>query len=171
MPDPNADRTETAARAAEDRSPESPAMAALRAAYPQVVRDLLRPLVELFAIARSICAGDGEAAEILLLIALRTVEHPGFSKLTYEEIVAGRADAYQSLTTNMRSIADSTGIPRETVRRKVGWLVDLGWVGREDNAVFLTPSASPALTPLREAVLRLAEQNFDLVRGLLERRA
>lgn len=151
---------------AEDRT-----LATLRVRYPQIVRDMLRPLMELFAIARSVCAGDGESSEILLLIALRTVEHPAFAKLTYEEIVSGRAVAYQSLTTNMRSIAESTGIPRETVRRKVGHLVALGWVGREGNCVYLNPSASPALTPLREAILRLAAQNYELVRSVLEREA
>jgi hypothetical protein len=150
---------------------ENPALTALRDSYAQVARDLIRPLVELFAIARSVCGGDGECSEILLLIALRTVEHPAFGKLTYEEIVSGRADAYQSLITNMRSISDSTGIARETVRRKVRRLVALGWVGREDNGVFLNPAASPALTPLREALLRLAAQNHDLVRSLLDRRA
>jgi hypothetical protein len=150
---------------------ENRTLAALRGRYPQVVRDMLRPLTALLAIARSVCAGDGESAEILLLIALRTVEHPAFATLTYEEVVSGGAVAYQSLTTNMRSIADSTGIPRETVRRKVGHLVALGWVGREGNSVFLDPSASPALTPLREAILRLAAQNYELVRAVLEREA
>lgn len=34
---------------------------------------------------------------------------------------------------NAYSIAAATGLPRETVRRKIGRLVELGWVTRRDN--------------------------------------
>jgi CRP-like cAMP-binding protein len=34
---------------------------------------------------------------------------------------------------NAYSIAAATGLPRETVRRKIGRLVELGWIRRQDN--------------------------------------
>lgn len=34
---------------------------------------------------------------------------------------------------NVLSISDATGIPRETVRRKVNQLIDKGWLYRDDN--------------------------------------
>lgn len=34
---------------------------------------------------------------------------------------------------NAYSIAAATGLPRETVRRKIGRLVELGWIERSDN--------------------------------------
>ena len=34
---------------------------------------------------------------------------------------------------NAYSIAAATGLPRETVRRKIGRLIELGWICREDN--------------------------------------
>lgn len=43
---------------------------------------------------------------------------------------------------NAYSIAAATGLPRETVRRKIVRLVELGWIARRDNGhLFLTPRA------------------------------
>jgi hypothetical protein len=43
---------------------------------------------------------------------------------------------------NAYSIAAATGLPRETVRRKIVRLVELGWITRRDNGhLFITPRA------------------------------
>ena len=43
--------------------------------------------------------------------------------------------------TNVTSLADATGIPRETVRRKVQWLLDQEWLERaEDGTLALRPA-------------------------------
>lgn len=43
---------------------------------------------------------------------------------------------------NAYSIAAATGLPRETVRRKIARLVELGWIARRDNGhLFLTAQA------------------------------
>ncbi|WP_211168964.1 hypothetical protein [Aromatoleum toluvorans] len=43
---------------------------------------------------------------------------------------------------NAYSIAAATGLPRETVRRKIVHLVELGWIVRRENGhLFLTPRA------------------------------
>ena len=43
---------------------------------------------------------------------------------------------------NAYSIAAATGLPRETVRRKVARLVELGWISRRDNGhLYLTRQA------------------------------
>jgi DNA-binding transcriptional MocR family regulator len=139
----------------------------LRQAYPRLARDLLRPVLAVMASARGICGGDAQKAEILLLIAMRSVEHPEFARLTYEEIASGAAPAYGSLSTNIRSIADSAGMPRETVRRKVAELTAAGLVSRQGNALSLAPAASVVIGPLRETLLRLAVQNHELVSGLV----
>lgn len=141
-------------------------LALLRQAYPRLAKDLLRPLLAVLASARGICDGDSQKSEILMLIAMRSVEHPDFGKLSYETIASGTAPAYGSLGTNIRSIADSSGIPRETVRRKVAELTAAGLVERNGNALSLSPSASRIIGPLREAVLRLAVANFELLSGL-----
>lgn len=141
-------------------------LALVRQAYPRVAKDLLRPLLAVLASARGICRGDTLKSEILMLIAMRSVEHPDFAKLSYETIVSGTAASYGSLGTNIRSIADSSGIPRETVRRKVAELTAAGLIERKGNSLSLSPTASPVMEPLREAVLRLAVTNFELVWGL-----
>ncbi len=43
---------------------------------------------------------------------------------------------------NTFSIASAAGLPRETVRRKVGRLVELGWVVREDNGHLFVSQAA-----------------------------
>ncbi len=43
---------------------------------------------------------------------------------------------------NAYSIAAATGLPRETVRRKIGRLVELGWIRKQQNGhLYLTPRA------------------------------
>jgi len=140
----------------------------LRQAYPRLAKELLRPLLAIMASARAICGGDAQKSEILMLIAMRSVEHPDFAKLSYEEISSGTALSYRSLSTNIRSIADSAGMPRETVRRKVAELTAAGLITRKGNALSLHPAASPVIGPLREALLRLAAQNYELVSAVLK---
>ncbi|HSM26474.1 MAG TPA: hypothetical protein VK855_00040, partial [Thioalkalivibrio sp.] len=56
---------------------------------------------------------------------------------------------------NLQSISESSGIPRETVRRKVHDLRALGWVDRRDDGVLVvTEKAAQDLAPATEATLR-----------------
>jgi hypothetical protein len=48
-----------------------------------------------------------------------------------------------SRSINAHSIAEYSGIARETVRRKVAWLIEKGWVERDDNGD-LRPTAKAA---------------------------
>jgi hypothetical protein len=160
--------TGAAERGQDRRRPsEDPILPLLRERYPQIAKDILRPLVDIFAITRRICDGDTQKSEILLLIALRTATHPDFARLTYEEIASGESERYESLSTNVRSIADSSGMPRESVRRKVAELISEGLVERRGNKLSLCPTASRPLTPLRDGALRLVASNYRLVGGLV----
>jgi hypothetical protein len=54
----------------------------------------------------------------------------------------GATVAAQLRPCNAYSIAAATGLPRETVRRKIVRLVELGWILRQSNGhLFLTPRA------------------------------
>jgi predicted transcriptional regulator len=55
-------------------------------------------------------------------------------------------------SSNTLSISASTGIPRETVRRKIRWLEQHGWVLKDDKGA-LTVTASP--------IEDFAEFNFE----------
>jgi hypothetical protein len=62
---------------------------------------------------------------------------------------------------NARSISDYSGIPRETVRRKIGDLIDLGWVVRDESGFLrATDKARLELAPLTECsfayIIRMA---------------
>lgn len=59
---------------------------------------------------------------------------------------------------NTLSIATATGMPRETVRRKVEKLVELGWVHRDARGhLFLTPKVGDDLRQFdREETVRFA---------------
>jgi hypothetical protein len=65
---------------------------------------------------------------------------------------------------NVRSIADFSGIPRETVRRKVAQLLEKGWVTRNDDG-FITASrqATAELEPLTKTSIRYIARMMALI--------
>lgn len=137
--------------------------------YGLVAKDLFTPLLDVFGAARSAFDGDVEKAVVLLEVAVRTMQDPSLSHLDLQAVLSGKIENYPSLSTNMRSIADSSGIPKETVRRKVAALVEEGLILRQGNNLSLSTTATPVLTPVRDAVLKLAARNYDSVAGLQNR--
>jgi predicted transcriptional regulator of viral defense system len=74
--------------------------------------------------------------------------------MTYEEFSRGVRHVEPS-PINTQSIATCTGIPRETVRRKVARLEARGWVERLERGYLVTsPDAAQELAPLTQATLR-----------------
>jgi hypothetical protein len=72
---------------------------------------------------------------------------------------------------NAHSLAQATGIPRETVRRKVAWLERKGWVARTGRGeIFIRPAVVAHFVPdfnlrLLNEVLRLADELRGMVNG------
>ena len=135
----------------------------LRDNYASVSRFLLSPMVDFLAAGRASFDGDLDRALIFLVVALRTAEDRKVEGIRLEDVLGGRVEAYPSLLTNVRSIAESTGIPRETVRRKVAALVGKGWLARRGDDLSITPRSSQELTPFREAMLDAAARLHVLV--------
>ncbi len=55
---------------------------------------------------------------------------------------------------NLQSIADFSGIPRETVRRKLRDLMALNWVERDERGSFVaTKKAAADLAPLTKIAI------------------
>ena len=146
-------------------TPQS-ASALLRGNYASVAKDLIAPFADLLALARPVFGGDLDKLLIVLVVAARTAEDPRVTALSLDDVASGRLQAFPSLLTNVRSIADSTGIPRETVRRKVGDLIHAGWVERRGDQLAYTPDASRALSPVRDSLIDAAVRLHDLVEGL-----
>ena len=135
----------------------------LRDNYSSVSRFLLSPMVDFLAAGRASFDGDLDRALIFLVVALRTAEHRGIEAIRLEDVLSGQVESYPSLLTNVRSIAEATGIPRETVRRKVGALFDRGWLERRGDELTITTLSSRELTPFREVMLDLAQRFHALV--------
>jgi hypothetical protein len=77
--------------------------------------------------------GDLVAALVLATIANRNMEryYEDVARRSAEgldRLVEQRAHVGQLRHSNAHSVASATGIPRETVRRKVKWLVERGWI-------------------------------------------
>ena len=141
----------------------------LRANYSRFALPLLSQLLELLVATRTASDGDVESFVIVLTVALRMVDQASFRALSYDQIAGGGGDTPLSAGTNLRSIAESTGIPRETVRRKVEALDAAGFLVRRDNLVFCAPEAFAAFTPVREEMLKFVVKGHRVVESLPER--
>ena len=131
--------------------------------YHLVASQIISPIVDLLTVARAVCMGDLDKYLILLVIALRTTDAQPTRELRLGDVLRGEVERYPSLFTNVRSVAESTGVPRETVRRKVRALVEAGWVSRTGDDLALTPYASQQLTPMRDAMFALARDLHRVV--------
>jgi hypothetical protein len=158
---------------AEPSSPDLSHHALLKlvaADYPVIARSLLRPLLELLSASRDACGGDIDKFLIMLVVAVRTTEHSLFATYSQERLLSGEIPVFPTLGTNIRSIADSVRIPKETARRKVGELVEAGWIARQGNELRFTALAYQQLAGVRVAIERLAVQNFEVVTALARSR-
>jgi hypothetical protein len=98
--------------------------------------------------------GDLDRMLVLAIIGLRTLPPRRVQALSYEEFDAGRL-VREPDPINVQSIADTSGIPRETVRRKVAELERKGWVERlESGHLAVAARAREELVPATEATMR-----------------
>jgi hypothetical protein len=125
--------------------------------------ELVAPFLDILQLLHALCDGDLEKNILMLAIAERTVRHPGFRATTNTQRLGGDLPVFPNIGVNARSIAESTGIPRETVRRKVADLVAKGWIAQSGRNLYFTEEGYRALSPGREAVERLAEQYTAIV--------
>lgn len=115
-------------------------------------------LVRLLTVLRREFAGD---LDLLLICAIVGERH--FARRidpatpTYETL--GATPVTNAPSVNAYSIAQYSGIPRETVRRKVARLVNNGW---------LTSDAKGNLSPTAKAAKDLAHGTQETVRFLKE---
>jgi hypothetical protein len=72
--------------------------------------------------------------------------------------------------TNVQSITDSTGIPRESVRRKVNELIALGWVERlEDGSLRIVGSrVANQIRPVTERQFEIIDKTISAMISELE---
>lgn len=155
-------------------TPPTPRKASTQAAEFDVLFDrefntlathLLSPLIDLLITARRHFEGDVDKLLLMLVVGVRTAADPKFLCLSESDRSAGET-ILPGLGTNVRSMAASLGMPRESVRRKVIELLDVGWVAWHDRKLHLTARAYRELAPIRDAMKRLALTNFQTLSAL-----
>src|SRR5262249_5316969 len=104
---------------------------------PQFPDLLLKPLLNYLLMAREVVSGDLDLNIILLVIAIRTIEHPEFRQLSEGGLIE-KVPVLPTLGVNALSLSESLGITRETVRRKVAELVQKGWLARRGSNLHFT---------------------------------
>jgi CRP-like cAMP-binding protein len=116
------------------------------------VAALTRHLVE----CRRFCDGDLEMFLVLAIIGERTfTARNAPDAMSHADFLEGSVRNLEPAAINLQSIADYSGIPRETVRRKVESLIEKGWVMRDERKfVTATDKAKDNLVGLTESTLR-----------------
>ncbi|PXW70411.1 hypothetical protein C7964_102297 [Loktanella sp. PT4BL] len=91
--------------------------------------------------------GDLDLMLVLAVIGGRTRPEIWKPQLVSAEEMTSSDSSYSSqYPINIQSVAEFSGIPRETVRRKVGILQDKGWVIRDrDGRLSVTDTAAMGL--------------------------
>lgn len=113
-----------------------------------------KAFAELLVTARRHFHGDLDSLVIMAVIGSRSLPAHGLEGLGYSEFRSGRRlDDHAPPVINVQSVSDVTGIPRETVRRKVARLVERGWLDCRDRGLVASPSAASELHGLTEATL------------------
>lgn len=114
--------------------------------WPRHVTCLTKFLIE----SRKTFDGDIDLFLVLCIIGDRTfAERHVPEGMDFEAWNATRTEDVRSEEINIQSIADFSGIPRETVRRKLAVLLEKQWVMRDERgSITATDKAKRDLDPL-----------------------
>lgn len=137
--------------------------------WPVHVHSLTRFLIA----CRKAFGGDLDLFLVLAVIGERTYsQQHADPSLTYDEFRAGQASATRIRDINLRSIAAFSGIPRETVRRKIAELAERGWIVRnEHGSLIATRKAAADLQPLTLDSISYIAQMLSLLKSAASTRA
>lgn len=141
-------------------TPEDEIRAKFGRIWPAHVSSLTQFLIE----CRRSFDGDLDLMLVMSVIGDRTFSRRKVDPdMNYDTFRASPATLPEDI--NMRSIADFSGIPRETVRRKVALLEEKGWIARRsDGTIVATQKAKTDLEPLTMASIRYVGRMMLLFR-------
>lgn len=90
--------------------------------------------------------------------------------VTYRQITRRKDEEHLQAPINIQSVADYSGIPRETVRRKVQVLQEKGWVERDaDGRLTISPSAAVDLQQSTTQSIQYLAAIFSVVLAMQRR--
>ena len=117
---------------------------------------------------RRLVGGDLDKPIILAAIGQRSFATATGEPFSYSEALKGEGGAGRSRLTNIESISQATGIPRESVRRKVNEMVAEGWLEKgARGGLMVTAKAVVDLAPATEAGYRMLEDVFEALANAL----
>jgi hypothetical protein len=133
--------------------------------WPAHVGSLTQFLIE----CRRHFDGDMDMFLVLCVIGDRTFSQRKADPSVDYESFRATAVSTPPEDINIRSIADFSGIPRETVRRKVGQLEEKGWIARKDDGfIVATLKAKQDLEPLTLTSIKYVARMMKLLAELPE---
>ena len=112
---------------------------------------------------RKVCDGDLDLFLVLSIIGERTfTARDAPDDMTHADFLEGTVASLQSSAINLQSIADYSGIPRETVRRKIRILQDKGWVTKDErNFITATDKAKSNLNELTDSSIKYLKDIYE----------
>lgn len=115
-------------------------------------------MAQLLIALRKVCDGDLDKALIMAVIGDRHFARRVSSQTPTLEGL-GETEVTPGPSVNALSIAQFTDIPRETVRRKVNALVEIGWVSADPKGNLMpTKTAAMALQDGTDATIKFIER-------------
>lgn len=127
----------------------------IRRHFSELWPPILAPWTQYLVSCRAAFGGDLDKMIILAAIATMSLAYAGGASASYDDLKSGRKKIIPR-PMNTLSLAEWTGIPRETVRRKVEDLVAMGWVVRSENNLAVSQRAATDLE-------RISAMAFELV--------
>lgn len=130
--------------------------------YPRVAARMLAPLIDLMAHAREE-HGDLDRLLILMTLAQRAYTEPAVA----EALLSQQSDPdLTPRATNTLSLAQAIHLPKESVRRKLNELVEMGYATRQARGVAITAEGVRRLAKVRGSLLRMAAVHHDVINRL-----
>ncbi len=132
--------------------------------HPVWIEQHLNLLCEL----RRVFGGDLDTPIILAVIGQRYFETRTGKPFSYGAALDGNVPPTGGRLTNIESIAEAAGIPRETVRRKVNDMIRRGWIIKGPRgALTVTVEASKTLATATHVAYTLLDVTFEAIAGAL----
>ncbi|WP_431299011.1 hypothetical protein [Tabrizicola sp. BL-A-41-H6] len=136
----------------------------IRERYAEIWPKILDPWTQYLISARSAFDGDLDKMVILAVVGLMSLKDKGLLErnppsISYDDLAKPGATATDAQPINIESIALYTGIPRESVRRKVQELIGRKWIARDTRGYLVVlPAAASDLEVLSSHLFRLIGQ-------------
>lgn len=136
----------------------------MRERYVEIWPKILEPWTQYLIAARSAFDGDMDKMIILAVIGLMSLKDKGrllrdSPSISYDDLAKPDAQPSDARSINIESISLFTGIPRESVRRKVVELIARKWIARDARGYLVVlPAAASDLQPISLHLFRLIGQ-------------